>query len=171
MLRLDLARLGREGAVRIEASVPPDDALLDELEASFDEPVEIRLRGTSARSGEVVVRGSIEADLRQQCRRCLEPVHGRLSEEVTLVFMPAGPSGEVGDDGDVRFFDERAGELDLSESIREELMLAIDPYVVCDPECRGLCPRCGANRNIETCSCTDEELDPRWDALRALREE
>lgn len=171
MLRLDLARLGREGSVRIEASVPPDDALLEGLEASFDEPVEIHLRATSAGSGEVVVRGTIEAGLRQRCRRCLEPVHGRLSEPVTLVFAPREAPDEVEDDGDVRRFDERAGELDLGESIREELILAVDPYVVCDPECRGLCPRCGANRNFETCSCTEEELDPRWDALRALRKE
>lgn len=171
MLRLDLARLGREGSVRIEASVPPDDGLLEGLEASFDEPVEIHLRATSAGSGEVVVRGTIEARLRQQCRRCLEPVHRRLSEPVTMVFAPGEASEGGEDDGDVRRFDERAGELDMGDSIREELILAIDPYVVCDPECRGLCPRCGTNRNFETCSCTEEELDPRWDALRALRKE
>lgn len=169
MLRLDLARLGREGSVQIEARIAPDDALLEGLEASFDGPLEVRLRAATAGSGEIVVRGRVEGSLRQQCRRCLKDVQGRLHEELTLVFEPSGAPEE--DDGDVRTFDERAGELDLSGPVREELILAIDPYVVCDPECKGLCPRCGADLNVETCDCTDEELDPRWETLRALRKE
>jgi len=171
MLRLDLVRLGREGSVQVEASVQPDDALLEGLEASFEEPVRVSLRGTSAGSGEVVVRGTVEAEIRQPCRRCLEEVRGRLYEELTLVFAPVNASEVPEDDGDIRTFDERASELDLSDAVREELILAIDPYVVCDPECKGLCPRCGTNLNVETCSCTEEESDPRWDALRALKEE
>ena len=66
----------------------------------------------------------------------------------------------------------RARELDLGEAIREELILDLDPFVLCDPECKGLCPKCGVNRNQQTCECVDEELDPRWDVLRrALKNE
>ncbi|MGD8322587.1 MAG: DUF177 domain-containing protein [Gemmatimonadota bacterium] len=118
----------------------------------------------------MVVRGSLEAGLVQECRRCLEPVSGRFAEDVTMVFLPSGVPG-VEEDGDVRLFDARSGELDLSEAVREEIVLALDPYVVCDPECKGLCPQCGTNLNRETCSCTTTEADPRWDALRALKEE
>ena len=75
------------------------------------------------------------------------------------------------DVADAPVFDAGASELDLSESIREELIFAIDPYVVCDPECKGLCPRCGVNRNTDSCECTEDEVDPRWDALRALQKE
>jgi uncharacterized protein len=77
----------------------------------------------------------------------------------------------MAEDGDARVFEARAPKLDLSEPVREEVVLAIDPYVVCDPECKGLCPRCGANLNVEVCGCSFDEPDPRWDALRALKEE
>jgi len=170
MLRLELARLDREGAVLVDAKVPADDPLVQGLEASFAGPLEVLLRATYAGSGEIVVRGTLAGALRQECRRCLEPVSGRLSAELTMVFAPSDSPGAE-DDGDVRPYKATAAELDLSASVREELILAIDPYVVCDPDCRGLCPRCGANRNTETCSCAGTESDPRWDALRALKEE
>lgn len=171
MLRLDLARLDRERSVRVEAQVPADDPLWQDVEATtFEGPVEVRLRATTAGSGEVVVRGSVEADVRRECRRCLEPVPGRLEQELTMVFLPSDAPG-VEEDSEARVFDARAAELDLSEAVREEVLLGIDPYVVCDPECKGLCPRCGANRNVEECACKEEEADPRWDALRALKKE
>jgi len=170
MLRLDLARLGREGTVQVDARVPADDPLWEGLEVSFEGPVEVLLRVSHAGSGEIVARGTVRATLLQECRRCREPVRSRLGEELTMVFVPSDfPEAE--DDGDVRLFKANAAELDLGQPVREELVLTIEPYVVCDPECRGLCPRCGANRNTETCSCTEEESDPRWDALRALKEE
>lgn len=170
MLRLDFARLAREGSVQVDARIPADDPLWDGLDISFDGAVEVNLRATYAGSGEVVVRGTVAAGFRQECRRCLETVPGSLREELTMVFVPSDTPG-VEEDGDVRLLDDAAAELDLGGPVREELILAIDPYVVCRPECKGLCPKCGVNRNTETCSCTEEESDPRWDALRALKEE
>lgn len=170
MLRLDLARLGRERTLPVEARVPADDPLWEDVEVTFDGSVQVHLTASYAGSGEVVVRGSLAAALIQECRRCLKPVTGRLAEEVTMVFVPSDMPG-VEEDGDVHIFDAHSGELDLSEAVREEVVLAIDPYVVCDPECRGLCPQCGTNLNLETCACTTTEADPRWDALRALKEE
>lgn len=170
MLRLDLARLDREGAVRVDADVPADDPMWKDTDFPFDGPVHVRLRASAAGSGEVVVRGEVEARLAQECRRCLEPVVGTLAHEVTLVFLPSDTPG-ITEDGDARVFDARASELDLRGPVREEVLLGIDPYVVCDQECRGLCPQCGANLNTEECGCSWNEPDPRWDALRALKEE
>lgn len=142
----------------------------DGVETAFDGPVEVHLRASHAGSGEVVVRGRIQAALLRECRRCLAPVPGSLREELTMVFVPSDTPGAE-EDGDVRLFKGSAAELDLSEPVREEVVLATEPYVVCDPDCKGLCPRCGTNLNQGTCDCTTEEVDPRWDALRALKEE
>lgn len=161
--------LGRKGAVQIDARIPADAPLLEGTELRFDGDLAVNLRATYAGTGEIVVRGSLTGALLHECRRCLNPVGGTLNEEVTMVFAPSASEGSV-EDGDVRLFDDHAAELDLSVSVREELVLAVDLFVVCDPECRGLCPQCGVNRNTETCACTVDESDPRWDALRALKE-
>jgi uncharacterized protein len=42
--------------------------------------------------------------------------------------------------------------------------------VICREDCKGLCPTCGTNRNIELCSCTQPLGNPRWAALRDIRE-
>jgi uncharacterized protein len=170
MLTLDLARLDREGSVRVDAQIPADDPLWSGAEVVFAGPVHVHLRASAAGSGELVVRGEVEARLAQECRRCLDPVVGRLAQEVTMVFLSSDTPG-VEEDGDARVFDSRALELDLSEPVREEVVLAIDPYVVCDPDCKGLCPQCGVNWNVEECDCASEASDPRWDVLRALKEE
>jgi len=88
--------------------------------------------------------------------------------ELTLVFV-SDASGEDTDEGDAFVFDPVRGSLDLGDAVREEVTLAMNPYVVCDPACRGLCPRCGANLNEGSCDCAEEEVDPRWEALRALK--
>jgi uncharacterized protein len=170
MLRLDLAKLAREGTAQVDARIPADDPLWQETEVVFAGPVDVHLRATYAGSGEIVVRGTVNGALRQECRRCLEPVPGMMDEEVTMVFLPATSEGAE-EDGDVRLFDDHVAELDLSDPVREEILLGIDLFVVCDPKCRGLCPQCGVNRNTESCSCGTAESDPRWDALRALKEE
>jgi len=167
MLRVDLGRLGREGFVLLEARVPTDDPLWSESGIPWDGPVDVHLRVSYAGTGEVVVRGTVAGPLRRECRRCLKPVEGALDEEITIVLIS---SDEVGDEGDAQIFEPTGAELDLSKAVREELILAFDPYVVCEPDCKGFCPKCGTDLNEGTCTCTDDEPDPRWDVLRALKE-
>jgi len=167
MLRVDLGQLGREGSVVVEGVIPSDDGLWAESDLRWHGDVEVRLTASSAGTGEIVVRGSAAGELDQECRRCLRPVKTDVDEELTMVF-----SSEVDaeSESDAYPFDESGPELDLSDAVREELILAINPYVVCDPDCRGLCPRCGTNLNEESCDCADDEADPRWAALRALKD-
>jgi len=168
MLRVDLGLLDRDGSVDVEANVSAHDELWDGTDLDWSDDVEVRLRASSAGTGEIVVRGRIVGTLRQECRRCLDPVRTKVDEEVTMVFVS---EPEEMDDGGGYSFEGTDGELNLSEAIREELVLAVNPFVVCNPDCRGLCPRCGQDLNDGSCDCAEDEADPRWAALRQLKSE
>lgn len=169
MLRVDLGQLGREGSVVVEASIPADDGLWDGTDLRWAGDVSVGLRVTLAGTGEVVARGQVRGTLRQECRRCLGTVDTGFSDDLTMVFVEDG--SEDDDESGAYAFPATGSELELGEAVREELVLAVSPYVVCDPECRGLCPKCGANLNEGPCSCVDDEPDPRWAALRDLKSE
>jgi uncharacterized protein len=168
MLKVDLARLGREGSVLVDERVPADAALWQESGLRWSEPVEVHIRVTEAGSGEIVARGRVKGKLHQECRRCLEPVDGELDTELTMVFVSGESQAESEEAGEYTF-QPKAGELDLSNAVREEVLLAMNPYVVCSPACPGLCPKCGANLKEGPCGCEETETDPRWDALRELK--
>lgn len=170
MLTLDLARLAREGTLPVEADVPADDPRFEDVGFALGEPMRVRLRASMAGTGEVVVRGTLATTLDLQCRRCLEPVAKAWSRDVTWVFAPLDELDDE-NDSEVRHLPASQSSLDLSNEVREELILETDPYVECREACEGLCPVCGINRNHETCECTLDEPDPRWDALRALKNE
>ena len=169
MLRVDLGQLGREGSVTVEASVSADDELWKDTGLRWSGDLDVRLRATYAGTGEVVARGEAKGTLLQECRRCLAPVETDRSFELTLVFVSDGSDGD--EESGAYAFESTGSELELGEAVREELILAVNPYVVCKPECAGLCPRCGANLNEGPCGCVEDEVDPRWEALRALKSE
>jgi uncharacterized protein len=169
MLTLDLPRLGREGRLSVEADVAPDDPLWQESGLHFSGPLAVRLDAHEAGSGEIIVRGRVRGTLVDDCRRCLEPVKRDIDESLTLVYAPPDELAEQG--ADVRQLANDEVEIDLGEAIREELVLTIDRYALCRPDCRGLCPVCGKNLNETTCECSTDEPDPRWDVLRSLQNE
>jgi DUF177 domain-containing protein len=170
MLRVDLVRLEREGVLQVEGAIDPDDPLFEVSGFRFASPLHARMTATIAGSGEVVVRGSVQGSLVQECRRCLVELNSPFETELTLVFVPAE---ELGDDlsGDVYPLQASVTELDLSRPAREELVLTVPSYAACKEDCRGLCPRCGINLNEQDCQCSEEDVDPRWDALRTLGSE
>lgn len=168
MLTVDLGRLAREGSVDVEATLSADDGFWESTGLAWSRAPVVRLRATEAGTGEVVVRGQVEGTLQQECRRCLEPVNPVLKKDLTLVFVE---EPDEDDDGGVYGFEPTGAELDLSDAVREEVLLAVNPYVECRPDCRGLCPLCGTNLNEESCDCTEQDADPRWEALRRLESE
>ena len=81
--------------------------------------------------------------------------------------IPAEADRTVGEeDLDTAFY--RDGVIDLRELVREQLYLQLPMKPLCQPECRGLCPSCGANRNVVACTCAQRPPDPRLAALRDL---
>ena len=128
---------------------------------------------TQSVDGKAHVRGTISADLLLNCTRCLEPVEKHVDLVVDDIFVdasaePKADEIEVGVDE----LDESLvidGKIDIAEVIREQILLAIPHQIFCKEDCKGLCPKCGSNRNLIDCKCADNDIDPRWAALKNLK--
>lgn len=119
------------------------------------------------------VRGRIRGAVESSCARCLEPVEVTFGADFDLFYYPMSVIARneetpiSRDDTDIGFYEEPG--LDLSQVVGEQVVLWLPMRSLCREDCKGLCPRCGINRNQKQCSCEEEFLDPRWDALRHLR--
>lgn len=171
MLTIPLPRLEREGTLEIQAAIPPDDPMWEGTDFRFSTPVSISGQAQWLTSGEVLVRVSLLGQMAQECRRCLDPVAVPLEENIELFFGPPGENPEDEGEDSVRILPQGVSDLELGVALREELILRHWPFALCREDCQGLCPRCGVNRNLESCQCSTEEADPRWDTLRALKQE
>lgn len=120
----------------------------------------------------VLVRGRLSTRMQVPCARCLEPAVTDLGVDLVehfrpTVYLPGGPLVEPDPEADVATWIDERHQLDLSEVLRQALLLAVPAHPLCREDCRGLCPRCGQNLNEGPCGCAPEP-DPRWQALRAL---
>ncbi len=169
MLRVDLGRLERKQSVQVEGLLEPDQHSFDGCGFVREDPLRVALTAAWAGSGEVVVRGTLRGSVIQGCRRCLEPVERTVDSEITMVFA----SSELLDDEEeeTRRIGRGEREIDLGPHIRDELILLVPMYIECRTDCKGLCAGCGVNLNEADCQCSTEDMDPRWDALRARKNE
>jgi len=163
MLRIDLAA-AREGPVETSATIAKDDPLIVGSGLTLAAPLAVTGRFSTAGTGRYYWQARLATVVRAECRRCLAPVDVPLSQPLGLVFV--AEEDAVPDD-DCYVVPRRAAAVDLSEAVREELLLAVPQYVECREDCRGLCPRCGADLNAGPCGC-QQEMDPRWEALTKL---
>lgn len=152
-MKLDLDRQG-SGRTRLEV----DERLATGAEEPL--PAEVELRGcltVDNLEGRILVTGSLEAATVAVCDRCLEDFACRFTAPVEITVLRA-PSfeGEL----DPWVIHQRSGEVDLDEPLREAALLGLPQKLLCDESCRGLCLRCGANLNLETCGCSAGDADP-----------
>jgi uncharacterized protein len=59
--------------------------------------------------------------------------------------------------------------LELADVVREQILMELPMRSICRSDCRGICPSCGKNRNLEACLCRNEFTDPRWEPLRGWK--
>ena len=123
---------------------------------------------------EVIVRGQASVDLKLECARCLEPFQLSSVFQLALIIRLAhggkltGPESESSDDYFI--VPDNSEEFDLAPIIAERIALSLPMKPLCSDGCAGICPNCGANRNIETCECTNETIDERLSVLAKLKE-
>jgi uncharacterized protein len=114
----------------------------------------------------------ITAKIETECTRCLESVTRTLEIPFRDLFVDASrETTQRETELAIDDMDESlviGGRIDLAEVVREQILLALPEQVLCREDCRGLCPKCGGNRNLIDCSCDRDEIDPRWAALKNL---
>jgi uncharacterized protein len=130
-------------------------------------------RGPRDIVADIRLRGSLKGRFQVPCARCVEPVEIPVEAEFDLIFRPVGADGEAGEraisasETEIGYY--LKDSLLLEDVLREQVLLALPVRTLCEPDCKGLCPRCGSNRNSQPCTCEVGPSDPRWQALAGLR--
>ncbi len=147
---------------------------LDTREYNFELEDPPLVNGRAERAGpDMRLRGEIKARIAAPCDRCLNEVTIPLEIPFDLFYAPADPgAGHPGEhelrERDLDFAVYKNDQIDLDELILEQLELCLPRRVLCGEDCRGLCPQCGADLNVEQCDCKTQ-IDPRWQVLADLK--
>jgi uncharacterized protein len=98
----------------------------------------------------VWAHGTVNARVKQTCARCLKSFESNLRSTLEMKI----PATETF--------------LEVDDEVRQSLLLALPPQPLCRPECRGLCPKCGNNRNTNPCTCSADTGPSPFDELKKL---
>jgi uncharacterized protein len=130
-------------------------------------------RGPKEIVPDIRLKGQYSGRFEVPCARCIEPVEIPLSTQFDLIFRPVGVDGGAAErsisvsETEIGYY--QRDSLMLEDVLREQVLLSLPVRTLCKPDCKGLCPRCGVNRNLQTCSCDEGKADPRWESLTGLR--
>jgi uncharacterized protein len=111
----------------------------------------------------ILVQGKLHIGVEDECYRCLEPMLREVEidlEELYAYPVPKDSEFSLSDDGI----------LDLAPLLRAEALIEDARGALCRPDCKGLCPNCGANLNDAPCDCDDKAFDPRMAGLKHFQD-
>lgn len=152
-LLIDVARLEKDGETYTGVV---DDAVLEMADNELIRPFAgirydlfVQLFGT-----ELLVRGTLEQDFEAVCSRC------GADFDFTTTVDDFTASLEI---------NEKTEFADLTDELRQSIILSLPSYPVCRQDCQGVCATCGKNLNEGPCTCDHAEHDSRWGALDGLQ--
>ncbi|MBI3970294.1 MAG: DUF177 domain-containing protein [Chloroflexi bacterium] len=122
----------------------------------------------------IFARGRFRTRVEVECSRCLTEAEVPIEFEIDAEFYPLVDI-ETGHylpepEDDLGFTIDASHEIDLSEAVRQHILLEVPMQTICSESCKGLCPQCGVNQNEIECVCEEETVDPQMSRLRELLE-
>ncbi|MBO0841840.1 MAG: DUF177 domain-containing protein [Nocardioides sp.] len=169
-LVLDTRELGRRPGSerRVELTVPaPADLGIEVLSVPEGSPVELDLRLEAVMEG-VLVTGSARADLEGECVRCLEPITDETEVDLQELYVYDDISTDPDEDDETSRLE--GDLLDLEPVLRDAVVLALPFQPMCQDDCPGLCPDCGARLADDPDHTHEAPIDPRWAGLAGLKD-
>src|SRR5579863_4809887 len=156
-----------------EIELGPDFRQVGILHADGRAELVVEHRGHKQDVEDIRLIGSVTAKFEFSCARCLEPVGHKVDRTFDLIFRPQGVDRRA-DESSISEAETEIGYYQgegilLEDALREQVMLATPLRELCREDCRGLCPHCGCNLNVEQCHCEQHPSDPRWDALNEIK--
>lgn len=121
-------------------------------------PILLGLQADSVSEG-VAVSGEVSGDFQLSCVRCLKEFREGFIRRVDEIFSESPEEDD---------YPITSGTIDLEPMIRDVVVLSIPTRPLHDPGCQGLCPTCGADRNLGDCGHSAEPVDIRWAPLAEL---
>jgi uncharacterized protein len=153
--------LRRPGSIKdIDVHVSAEDCDFNDVRID-DSPVHVRLH-LEALSDGVSVTGVATAHWHGECRRCLAPVNEAADVAIDELYQLVVTDPDA--------FPIENDQLLLLPMVRENILIAVPHFLLCQEACRGLCPQCGADLNEGQCSCTPPSADDRWAVLEDLKQ-
>ncbi|HLW78397.1 MAG TPA: DUF177 domain-containing protein [Terriglobia bacterium] len=156
---------------RIVVSKSYSPGELDLGGAEFRQVGALRVNAVADLEGdEIRIRGHLAGRLESRCDRCLEKVEIPLHRDFDLRYRPMKSIAReeeiqvAADELEVGFY--TGDSIALGDVVAEQVLLALPMKVVCEEDCRGLCPVCGANRNLEACHCATPETGSPFASLQ-----
>lgn len=145
---------------------------------------ELQIEGRAYRAAaDILIEGEVRGTVELACGRCLTRYRAPVREQFRLVLEPAGarvpadPEGAaalaaeglyLADEPETGWY--RGPEIRLDRLVGEVISLALPVQPVCRESCKGLCPQCGVDRNVETCNCAEVRPESPFAVLRKLKD-
>ncbi len=129
---------------------------------SYDFKSPFEVSGTVSNNGTtLILNADCRAVMATQCARCAKDIDVEIRFTISETLM----QGEEKEDefSEVILFD--GYQVDMDEIVMNNFIMNVDSRYLCSEDCKGICPKCGADLNLGECGCDHEEIDPRWAAL------
>lgn len=150
----------------VSGSLVAPPVLLGEQEYDFQGPVVFEVALTNAGTG-VVASGTAKARVRTSCVRCLCDVCLDVEADVEGFYVRPGHESDIPEEQEVELIADDST-IDLEPAIVQSVVVELPFAPLHDPDCKGICPVCGADRNFDECDCTPEAPSSPFDALTDL---
>lgn len=131
-MRVSVREIPEEG-MALSESVDPAQMDLGTLDRSFTAPVQVTAH-FQKQHDTVLVRVMVAGPIEELCGRCLERSGKAYTEEFLLDYSAKDQQ-----------------ELDVTDDVRQEILLSYPVKFLCREDCQGLCPQCGTNLNERRC--------------------
>ncbi len=171
-MKIQVQDIPSEG-LHLSYEVGPTEWDLEAKGHSLLEPAHVVLEVLKQGEGEVYISGALSARVQGECSRCVNPIPLPIQSRFHLEYVPSPgkfSTGEVvlsPDALDLNFY--QGDEIDVDDEMMGQCLLAVPMHVLCQPDCRGLCPQCGEDLNRRRCQCRYEPIDLRWAALKKFK--
>lgn len=135
-MKIDLVKLASGKSIELKQSYEPQSLDLELPQAEFKGPAEVSI-SAQKKNNTLIVKGDIKLELLLACSRCLKKFSSGLDHKIEFVYQLKGDETSV----------------DITDELREEIIIGFPVNPLCSPICKGLCVNCGEDLNDGDCRC------------------